>query len=285
MLKINCAVKNEARDIFRQCFLGYRDQDLKQRMKDAIPLIHESEVLYRSVSVNHKWCSLNQSDTVGGYVTKDEMIDLYDNKLVKQGSPGRGFYNKIKASAEHNLCPLCLISEVYTLDHYLPKSKYPALAVTPINLIPACYACNFEKANTVPNQEGLQTLHPYYDDVSDERWIYAKLLEGEPLAFQFYVQSPEHWPDTLKKRVATHFKVYRLASRLPSHANSLYHDMKDNLYDAYLERGVDGLVKDLESKRNSCFKKNKNNWKGAVWDALLESDWFRKDGVRNITDS
>ena len=42
-------------------------------------------------------------------------------------------------------CPFCGIGTVSTLDHYLPKSKYPALAITPKNMIPACRDCNWER--------------------------------------------------------------------------------------------------------------------------------------------
>lgn len=40
----------------------------------------------------------------------------------------------------------------FTLDHFLPQSKYPFLSLCLYNLIPSCYSCNskFKKANTLP---------------------------------------------------------------------------------------------------------------------------------------
>ena len=40
---------------------------------------------------------------------------------------------------------MCHTSEVDTLDHYLPKSKYPSLSINPLNLIPICNKCNKTK--------------------------------------------------------------------------------------------------------------------------------------------
>lgn len=92
-----------------------------------------------------------------------------------------------------------------TVDHYLPKSAYAALAVNPANLIPACSECNRVKSSAV-----LDTLHPYYDNVERERWLSALVLETSPPAVQFAVQPPESWPSRLADRVHRHFATFGL---------------------------------------------------------------------------
>src|SRR5262245_19880217 len=79
-----------------------------------------------------------------------EMVAVYDNRLVKKTAPGRRIYDKIFTSAPNDKCPLCGHRNVKTLDHYLPKALFPALTVTPINLIPACSDCNKAKLSTAP---------------------------------------------------------------------------------------------------------------------------------------
>lgn len=58
-------------------------------------------------------------------------------------------------------CPICDCSFAYsqvTLDHILPKSKYPIYSIIPINLVPICYNCNMKKGQVVPKD----VLHPYF---------------------------------------------------------------------------------------------------------------------------
>ena len=58
-------------------------------------------------------------------------------------------------------CPICDCSFAYsqvTLDHILPKSKFPFLSITPINLVPTCYNCNMRKNDGIPSK----VLNPYF---------------------------------------------------------------------------------------------------------------------------
>ena len=60
-------------------------------------------------------------------------------------------------------CPICDCSFAYsqvTLDHILPKSKFPIFSITPINLVPTCYNCNMRKNNRIPSK----VLNPYFHD-------------------------------------------------------------------------------------------------------------------------
>jgi len=52
----------------------------------------------------------------------------------------------------------------FALDHFLPKSRYPALAEDPENIVLACQQCNNSKANVDPT--GL-ILHPRKEDYGD----------------------------------------------------------------------------------------------------------------------
>lgn len=62
-------------------------------------------------------------------------------------------------------CPICDCSFAYsqvTLDHILPKSKFPFLSITPINLVPTCYNCNMRKNDRIPSK----VLNPYFHGFS-----------------------------------------------------------------------------------------------------------------------
>jgi hypothetical protein len=153
--------------------------------------------------------TLPNSDGVGGCVTTLEMVRLYDWRFARKGSPGRAIYDAIFSAA--NRCPLCGHGTVSTLDHHLPKTQYPALAVTPLNLVPACSDCNKNKINFVPVSSADETLHPYFDDVEDDTWLVAKVIEVAPAALRFRVQAPAYWSAILAERVRRHFRMLNLS--------------------------------------------------------------------------
>lgn len=68
---------------------------------------------------------------------------------------------------EHSLslCPACgEAGAPNTLDHYLPKGKYPHFCVTPLNLFPMCDACQTnKKEKTGDAADARFFLHPYFD--------------------------------------------------------------------------------------------------------------------------
>lgn len=68
---------------------------------------------------------------------------------------------------------------------FLPKSKYVAYTVTPYNLIPACSDCNTGKLDSTFHNRVEEPFHPYYDNFDDCVWLKAKLIEMEPVSFQF----------------------------------------------------------------------------------------------------
>ncbi|WP_439856712.1 hypothetical protein [Pseudomonas syringae] len=69
---------------------------------------------------------------------------------------------------DHDLviCPACgELGRPNTLDHYLPKGKFPHFSITPVNLTPMCDRCQKEKKEKTngPNEPRF-FLHPYYDE-------------------------------------------------------------------------------------------------------------------------
>lgn len=73
----------------------------------------------------------------------------------------------LTAMRQHGLtlCPSCGEDGApNTLDHYLPKGKYPHFCVTPMNLFPMCDACQDEKKEKTHDAATARFfLHPYFD--------------------------------------------------------------------------------------------------------------------------
>lgn len=80
---------------------------------------------------------------------------------------------KILRAHELDICPACGAPTVpETLDHYLPKGKYPHFSVTPVNLTPMCDPCQRRKCEKTGDQQTPRFfIHPYFDAFSIEQIV------------------------------------------------------------------------------------------------------------------
>lgn len=260
---------------YETCARNIKDASLKKKFDDARSDVVLADVTYRESALSSSLDSLDPSKFVLPGLSTKEVVDLYDRRMAAQRSAGREIYDSIRISSRNGKCPLCGHREVMTLDHYLPKSYYPALAVNPINLIPACSDCNRTKsALTIP------TLHPYYDDIEKEVWLYAEVVETTPAAARFYVACPQSWPQRLSLRVASHFKAFKLDFLYASQAAraiSGHRHLLNNLF----ESGGQLLVRrHLEDQADTWRSHELNCWESALYTGLAGSDWFCRAGFR-----
>lgn len=222
--------------------------------------------------------TLPETNGVGGIVTTQEMVALYDRRFAPEGSPGRFIYDAIRSAPRFARCPLCGHGTVWTLDHHLPKQRFPALAVSPLNLVPACMECNKFKLAAVPATAEDETLHPYFDDVEDDRWLEADVVEVRPAALQFYVSAPAIWTPLLAERVQRHFKMLRLSYRYGLEAAREVVNLEKLLADLFAKGGADQVKNHLAEMAETYAATRANSWQTAMYAALADSDWFCAGG-------
>lgn len=206
------------------------------------------------------------SENIDYDVMKNDMVCLYKEKFSKKGQPGREYYNLIRVLTSH--CPYCQHNQIKQVDHYLPKSKKPTLAVTPLNLIPACKDCN----------EGKHTntgfFHPYFDDVDSNQYLYCKVsFKDDDIVFTFFAKKPLYWEETFYEKVENLFtkmndhdllEMFRVEARL--HFNML----KRNVIKS-AKRGKDDLIDTLNDYYESAVEEiGLNSWQSALFNGLLE---------------
>lgn len=186
----------------------------EQRVALLSAIIGKMNELYHQIDPD----TIPTADNVGGVVSKAEMLDIYESKFVK--GTGRPYYDKYMSLPTNGKCPFCGIGTVSTLDHYLPKSKYPALAITPKNMIPACRDCNLGKKRTFsPQNSEEEPLHPYFDDVEQDIWLSVRFeVAGKELVPTYFVRKPVAWNDLLFRRVENHMVLYNLYTSYAVHA-------------------------------------------------------------------
>lgn len=117
-------------------------------------------------------------------IRNDWLVKLYTYYLSKstnnRAHNAHAFYKKIfsyNTEQAVRRCSYCNANKIEVIDHFLPESKYHALSVNPMNLVPVCNHCNNNKKAYEPNSIDPKSvlIHPYYDDIRDISWLKISL--------------------------------------------------------------------------------------------------------------
>ncbi|UPY93496.1 HNH endonuclease [Pectobacterium sp. 21LCBS03] len=270
-------------DVFNICIQNSRSANISA-IRAISPQLPEFERIYQQMAESVALHQFSHSrhghsdDVVIDNVTKADLVELYDNYLSKAGASGRGIYDTVRSSSD-GICPLCGIGFVSTLDHYLPKARYPLYSVHPHNLVPACIDCNKGKGSSILSSSNEEPLHPYFisQQFVNDHWIAAQILETRPVNAQFYANPPSSWDNNSQQRAKNHFDGFDLASRYKVQA-SLFFTMfigqvrelkhEQNLNTAQIQANF--ASKALRQPANSIIR--------VLMDAIAQSEWFCSEG-------
>jgi hypothetical protein len=206
----------------------------------------------------------------------DDIIKVYTDRMAREGAPGRPVYDALKLAAKR--CPLCGHREVSTLDHHLPKTAFPLLCVAPANLIPACSDCNKGKSNALAATSATQTLHPYFDNINQDTWLKAEVVQETPPALMFSVDPPEHWTAALADRDRHHFDAFGLAELYGSQAAAELAEIAFQLERFHEAGGEDAVKEYLDLTATSRSMVGLNHWRPTAYRALSGSSWYCSGG-------
>ena len=269
----------KAIDIFKLCISTYTDAALKARLASAEKEIENQSSEFEKKIVAAELYKIATQEMVGSATAK-ELENVYTFKMSRKNTPGRPLYDKLMSLPKFGRCPLCGQRIVSTLDHHLPKSLYPALSVTPVNLIPSCKDCNYAKLTSKPTSADQETIHPYFDDIENGLWLGAEVIELKPASLRFYVQKPDGWNDLLFSRVQHHFKTFGLSALYASHSAEELINISSQLEDLHQAGGKDEVRKYLLE----CLKGRKsvyvNSWQTATYRAIANNDWYCDGGFK-----
>ncbi|MFE9466675.1 HNH endonuclease [Streptomyces virginiae] len=206
----------DARTAYATCISKARPAKTKARLQKREDQVATAAADYEKAAAGAALHTLDhlksQPDGDDENVTGNKALTgCYTSRMARKGSPGRALYEQLLAAAK-GLCPLCGHGYANTLDHNLPKASYPLLAVTPANLVPACLTCNHAKGESAPASAAEQTLHPYFDDITDHAWLAARLTAPPGPGVFHYVNPHPDWTPTLTARVTQHFRTFKLGN-------------------------------------------------------------------------
>jgi hypothetical protein len=212
----------------------------------------------------------------------DKARALYKNRMVKKSGSGRANYAKLRMIAD--ICPYCLERSTETLDHYLPKSSFPLLSVTPVNLIPSCDSCNRKKLDDlVPIKED-QFVHPYFETLFGFNWLSAKVCKDgaeERPRVEFSVRTRRSLPTTLAKRITKQFERLELSRLYSIQAGVEINSLRLPLEVIFVADGIAGVMSDLHRQKRQWSVSTEKVWKAVMFRALARNRWFCSGGFRN----
>jgi 5-methylcytosine-specific restriction endonuclease McrA len=264
----------EAKIIYADSYSRIRSVDLKQRHANETSRILDSGVRFADAARADLVDVLDSSDFEPAEVTETEMRDLYDRRVQRKGAPGRPHYDELISSAPHNKCPYCGERRVGSIDHYLPKSTFSSLAVTPTNMVPSCNDCNHAKGSYQPSATRLPVLHPYFDNAEGFRWLHATVEPATTPAVKFEVRVATVIDQRMLNRIQMHFDLFRLAELYGSHAGQAVDELENRLAPVFNNGGANSTRAYLLEEAILQSSGQQNTWKRALYEALADSDWY-----------
>jgi hypothetical protein len=270
-------------EVYETCVNGIRDKSLRDAFMKQSNMINNMAKAYDEKANKAELYNFYPDNTKNSFVkfspiTKQQWKSLYSQHMVPSKKKGRHKYDKLMSLAKDGICPFCGFGQVNTLDHFLPKSKYPLLSVLPLNLVASCRDCNSRKGNIVAKKGGEQSLHPYYDhnEITSDQWLYATVRPESPAVVSYYVKPPEKWSKISQKRVEAHFKEYKLASRYSIQAADQL-SSTSHLFIKYTKIDIRSTLKESAEVE---IGKHINSWKTAFFQALYNSEWYCTEGYK-----
>lgn len=268
--------------VFDACVNSIKDQSVRKRILGTKSYIRGSHKVYNIHAIYSLLYDLNDEHIGNTFcdATKTELVKLYEQQLVKN-KEGRKKYDLLLQLAPDGICPFCGFAQASTLDHYLPKQKYPSFSISPLNLVPSCSDCNTGKNEDVAGNELEQIIHPYYDHaLFEEQWLFAFVNNTIPASLTFFTRPPVHWQQVNRDRVKSHFKDFKLARRFSVQVATEISILKYELaYDFDISQGA-GVKQALMNKQSASSKVYINWWKTAMYQALASSDWYCSGGFK-----
>lgn len=199
-------------DVIRECAKGIRNDDLKDRLLDSLDDMVANNDQYRKDGSSSQLHTATPSRYQVSRMADRELKWLYDNRLGKSGETGAGkIRGRLLASGPDQRCCYCQQSVATTLDHFVPKTKIPALAIDPWNLVPCCQDCNHKMGYLYGTSAEEEMLHPYFWPQEMGRWLYANVKVTTNVDASFYAYPDPGLSSTLRKRMVAEFEQLELA--------------------------------------------------------------------------
>ncbi|MGL6011742.1 MAG: HNH endonuclease [Shewanella oncorhynchi] len=276
--------------VYDLCVEGVESIDLVDKYREAFKFFNcAAEDYLNKACVGQLYLiealTTKETDVVVAGLTRKQLTNIYSTYFVTSSKPARKIYDLILAAAAPDLCPFCGLHEATTVDHYLPKAKFPLLSIYLMNLVPACKDCNTGKGTKIATSPEKQVFHPYFDKniFNNGQWLYARVNESSPPSISYYINPPAYWREEDKGRAHSHFHDFKLGSRFSTKAANELSTANLKANRCYSKSRDAILVKEQLHEEYEVSKELQlNHWKTAMYQALYSSDWYCDGGFLNV---
>ncbi|MET8305836.1 HNH endonuclease [Micromonospora sp. NPDC005173] len=182
------------------------------------------------------------------------------------------------AAAPYDLCPMCGRVTPTTIDHFLPKNKYPEFSLLSINLIPVCPDCNRYKSTLTGSQDGARFFHAYYDEIPQEVSLLTSQATVERgVVISFFVN--DALSGSVYQNARYQFDRLRLGKLYPKASVSELLERYDAFPAAFASGGADGVAREARRIGRGIERKlGRHYWKVALYEGLARSRSFCDGG-------
>lgn len=201
----------------------------------------------------------------------------YSDLLVEYYEKSPRKLNKLllERRNEHELsfCPYCgnpMIPD--TLDHFIPKGKWPEFSIFPNNLVPQCRGCAPVKGENYycTESNSAMFIHPiYFDFLENFRFSMNVTLIGDKKELSVEVKLKKVMATRIEdqRRVILHAEKLKIKSRIINYCNKDFKQWKRRLSNARFDIET-ALQQRLSEVPQSEIGKD---WQSAFYFALLQN--------------
>lgn len=180
---------------------------------------------------------------------------------------------------ELTFCPFCSEAGTpNTLDHFLPKEKYPEFSILSKNLVRACDICQGAdaKGSKVFNNEGERLfLHPYFDIPEDIEMFKVTIIPPFDKGTNYTIEASDFISGELKQLTQRHLEELKIDTRFRVFFSKEY-PRKRNLIIKMLGKKPTKDITTLKDIIQDFYESEKeisiNYWDTILYKAFLDND-------------
>ncbi|PVV50786.1 HNH endonuclease [Chryseobacterium sp. HMWF035] len=179
------------------------------------------------------------------------------------------------------VCQYCGINSDDTMDHYLPKERYPEFCVKSLNLIPCCPRCNQLKGeywkDKNDNKRGIINL--YLDSLPTEQYLFLDLHYNPILrvfGVSFYLDNTSNIDADFFSIIERHYTKLHLLKKYEDRFNHVYQKIYSSFTGSKIFQGNSKIIKQFLLDETNGLKRDfgVNYYKTVITDALANNDDF-----------
>ncbi len=248
----------------------------KQHHRDFYDLITNDLVnqvkLYQELGGNP---TLIQPMNLRNYTDTDDNAEKRKRSLIGLYSPKEDKlpYSQLEKIRKYNglvVCPSCgEPGRPRTLDHYLPKDKFPEFSINLLNLTPMCDWCQGEKLAEYITSDGRKRyIHPYFDDI--DRPLFNIIFTPPYRSPLIAVAVRDDAPQELGKLIALHLEGIDFITRFKEFFKTRYISILRKSQTCRQPNSTINIIASLELLLEMEIDKSINSWDAVLYRSILD---------------